>query len=227
MCLRWGEGALPYWLNTEVRWYFQIALPRLCQFTQAGNKPSYWCHQMFVVYIWLSVEKWLGCAFLALAQSALRGSAGAGGACWPRPFFLQPHWGQRAAVSHSAVKGKRGGGQPPSPAHLLLGGSTCRVTMRHGPTAHVPAQSYPSAGSTGEYINRKPSGDLDGKWLFWLHVLNNGKSCRAGCTQGSRRVPDWPYESCNMILFDWMHRVQIGFPLTPPPKPDSTSADER
>lgn len=27
------------------------------------------------------------------------------------------------------------------------------------------------------------------------------------------------YESCNMILFDWMHQVQIGFPLTPPPLP--------
>lgn len=72
-----------------------------------------------------------------------------------------------------------------------------------------------------EYINQRPHTDLDGKLLLWLHIFffYHAKSRYTRRTRGSLGVSDWSYESCNMILFDWMRQVQIGFPATPPPLP--------
>lgn len=59
------------------------------------------------------------------------------------------------------------------------------------------------------------------KWPWWQKCspLHFEATVKHVLHEDFLGVSDWYYASCNVILFDWMHQVQIGFPLTPPPVP--------
>lgn len=95
--------------------------------------------------------------------------------------------------------------------------------MHHAAASRIPAkQCYWSAVRQHRLENKSTIACLVTLMvsIFWLHILDLAKML-------NRPHTDWSYESCNMILFDWMHQVQIGFPLTPRSLPASTSTDER
>lgn len=95
--------------------------------------------------------------------------------------------------------------------------------VHHTAASHKPAkQCYLSASRQNRPENKLTIACSVTLMLnvFWLHILDHAKML-------NRPHTHWSYESCNMILFDWMHQVQIGFPLTPPSLPASTSTDER
>lgn len=134
----------------------------------------------------------------------------------------------QCSMLHPIVQSKRcgikGSSRPPAPGHLHLWESTavsaplptCIIQLPH--TCQQNNVISPPTDSTCQiiYINHRLHSNLDGTFLPWLQILDHAKFWFMLHTEFSG-VSGWSYESCNMILFDWMHQVQIGFPLTPPP----------
>lgn len=103
-------------------------------------------------------------------------------------------------------------------------------SMHHAAASQTPAkQCYLSAHRQlrpGNILTMDSTVTLMVNISFDCTFLTVPKSGTAH-TQSSSTDTNQSYESRNMILFDWMHKVQIGFPLTPPPLPAQTSTDER
>lgn len=157
--------------------------------------------------------------------------------CWPRPFFFQCHQGHRAAVPPhcivlcrvKGVQSRAPPGHQPSDTCVYESQPRCQQhgkNMHHTAVSHMPAkQCYLSALRqpwTENILTKDCNSDLGGRFFPLIAHFRPGqiqvRTAHSSLAQGGR-VSDWSYESCNMILFDWMHQVQIGFPPMPPPLP--------